>query len=1039
MDAERRLRKARRIGLALAFLAVFWAPRAGFSQSTTEGAIGGAVTDQTKAVVPGATVTAKNTATGATATAVTDANGHFTVIRLNPGSYDVEVSLSGFTPFNQGGVIVEVGRVTNMDVTISVGGQVETVSVVAQAPVINRESSDLSTNVNQTSIANLPVSARRWSNYVLSTPGAAPDGTFGLISFRGISGLLNSNTVDGGDNTQAFFAEERGRTRLSYSLSLGAVQEFQVTTSNYSAEYGRAAGGVVNAVTKSGGNTVHGEGFYFIRDNKWGAQNPFTTQTQLVNGVFTSVPIKPDDQRNQYGVSIGGPLKQNKLFYFFSFDQQKRDFPGTAQASSPSAFFAPLSAAELATLASRGVSPAAGNDGLAFIQSLTGVVPRTGDQTLLFPKIDWQITNNHALAVSYNHLRWTSPNGVQTAATVFRSPDNWGNDGVDADWVIGRFTSVLGPRVTNEIKFQWGRDYEYQNSTPALPGEPVVPGTTRSPDVVIGGTAAFEFGKANFLERNAYPDERRVQVADTATLLWNTHLVKFGMDFNRTHDTLDNLFQEGGVFNYNSRADFISDYELNTKLGGVGRFYSTFQQGVGPTAFQFATMDFAAFIQDTWHIKPNLTINWGLRYDIETMPNPQIPNPLEPRTSVFPSDKNNWGPRLGVNWDVTGKGDTILRGGYGMFYGRIINSTISNAITNTGVAAGQLSLTISPGATTPAYPNILTNASGSPSRPNIVFFGANSQNPLIHQFDLIFDQRIAANTVLSVSYVGSQGRNLPIFIDQNLNPPTVNNVYSFVGGPFDGQTLKAPLFTLPRPNANFTQMTQITSGVSTSYNALVLALNRRFTRGLQVQTSYTYSKATDNGQSSQTFTASNNVLNPYDLGLEQATSSFDIPNRFNFSAVWQPKSSSVWLDDFTIAPLLTVSSGAPFTALLSGNAPQAATVRVLTGILGSGGTNRLPSIERNTYRLPNTASLDLRVSRSFPIGKSKLEGIFEVFNLFNRINYTAANQTFYTVGGTVAAPTLVYNSATFNTMTNANNGTFSPRPREIQLGVRYTF
>jgi hypothetical protein len=320
-----------------------------------------------------------------------------------------------------------------------------------------------------------------------------------------------------------------------------------------------------------------------------------------------------------------------------------------------------------------------------------------------------------------------------------------------------------------------------------------------------------------------------------------------------------------------------------------------------------------------------------------------------------------------------------------------------------------------------------------------VFFGAGSQNPLIHQFDLIFDQRIAANTVLSVSYVGSQGRNLPIFVDQNLNPPTVNNVYSFIGGPFDGQTLTAPLFTLPRPNANFTQMTQITTGVSTSYNALVLALNRRFTRGLQVQTSYTYSKATDNGQSSQTFTASNNVLNPFDLGLEQATSSFDIPNRFNFSAVWQPKSSNVWLDDFTIAPLLTVSSGAPFTAFLSGNAPQAATVRVLTGILGSGGTNRLPSIERNTYRLPNTASLDLRVSRSFPIGKSKLEGIFEVFNLFNRINYTAASQTFYTVGGTVAAPTLVYNSATFNTMTNANNGTFSPRPREIQLGVRYTF
>jgi len=642
MDSERKLRTMRRIGLALAFLAAVAAPRAGFSQSTTEGAIGGTVTDQTKSVVPGATVTTKNSATNATATTVTDANGHFTVVRLNPGSYSVEVNLSGFTPFNQGGVIVEVGRVTNMDVTISVGGQVETVSVLAQAPVINRESSDLSTNINQTSLANLPVSARRWSNYVLSTPGAAPDGTFGLISFRGISGLLNNNTVDGGDNTQAFFAEERGRTRLSYSLSLAAVQEFQVTTSNYSAEYGRAAGGVVNAVTKSGGNTIQGEGFYYIRDNKWGAQNPFTTQAQLINGVFTVVPIKPDDQRNQYGASVGGPLKQNKLFYFFSFDQQRRDFPGTAVPNNPTNFFAPLSAAELATLATRGVSPAAANDGLAFIQSLTGVVPRTGDQTLLFPKIDWQITNDHALAVSYNHLRWNSPAGVQTGATVARGVDNWGDDGVSADWVIGRFTSVLGPRLTNEIRFQWGRDFEFQTSQPAVAGEPVVPGTNRSPDIVIGGTAPFEFGKPNILDRRSYPDERRIQVADTATLLWNTHLIKFGLDINRTHDTLDNLFNEGGVYNYNSRADFISDYELNAKLSGVGRFYSTFSQGIGPAAFKFATVDYAAFVQDTWHIQPRVTINWGLRYDLESMPSPQIPNPLEPRTNAFPTDKNNW-------------------------------------------------------------------------------------------------------------------------------------------------------------------------------------------------------------------------------------------------------------------------------------------------------------------------------------------------------------------------------------------------------------
>jgi hypothetical protein len=678
MNSEKLSRMVCRSGLALAFAALFIlaSPYSLFAQSTTEGAIGGTVMDQTKAVVPGATVTVKNLANNATAASTTDASGHFTVVRLSPGTFSVEVSLSGFAPFSTSGVIVEVGRVTNLDVTISVGGAIESVNVVAQAPVINRESTDMATNINQTSLQNLPVSARRWSNFVLSTPGAAPDGTFGLISFRGISGLLNNNTVDGGDNTQAFFAEERGRTRLSYSLSLGAVQEFQVTTSNYSAEYGRAAGGVVNAVTKSGGNTIQAEGFYYLRDNKWGGQNPFTVRPTIIDGAVVNVPIKPDDRRHQYGFSIGGPLKQNKVFYFFSFDQQKRNFPGTAVPASPLNFFAPLSAAELATLASRGVTPAQGTDGLNFIQSMTGVVERTGDQTLLFPKLDWQINDNHALAVSYNHLVWDSPAGVQTQATVQNGVDSWGNDGVKNDWVIGRFTSVLGPRLTNEVKFQWGRDFEFQTSQPAIPGEPVVPGTTRSPFISIIGTAPFSFGKPNFLERTAYPDERRVQIADTATLLWNTHLVKFGLDINRTQDTLDNLFQEGGVYNYNSRADYISDYELNVKLGRPGRFYSTFGQGIGPTAFKFSTTDYAVFIQDTWHIKPRVTINWGLRYDYEQMPDPQIANPLEARTGAFPSDKNNWGPRIGVNWDVTGKGDTIVRGGYGIFYGRIINSTI---------------------------------------------------------------------------------------------------------------------------------------------------------------------------------------------------------------------------------------------------------------------------------------------------------------------------------------------------------------------------
>jgi hypothetical protein len=1010
-----------------------------FAQSTTEGAIGGVVVDQSKGVLPGVTVNARNVATNSVATATTDESGHFTVIRLAPGTYAVDVTLAGFAPYTRSTVVVEVGRVTNLDITLGVAAQTESVNVVAETPVINRETADLSTNINQTSLNNLPVSARRWSNFVLTTPGAAPDGSFGLISFRGISGLLNNNTVDGGDNTQAFFAEERGRTRLSYSLSLAAVQEFQVTTSNYSAEYGRAAGGVVNAVTKSGANRVSGEGFYFYRDNAMGASNPFTTQAQLqADGTFATVRIKPDDRRQQYGLGIGGPIKKDKVFFFFNVDQQKRNFPGTAVPGNPTAFFAPLSAAELTTLAGRGVTAAQGADGLGFLQSLTGVVARTGDQTLVLPKIDWQVNDKNSFAISYNHLRWKSPAGVQTQATVARAVDNWGDDGVDGDWVIGRLNTVLNSKFTNEIRFQWGRDFEYQTSQPAIPGEPVAL-NGRSPDVTIGGTAAFEFGKPNFMERTAYPDERRVQIMDTATWLANTHLLKFGVDVNRTNDTLDNLFQEGGVYAYLSRADFISDYELNIKLARAARNYSTFSQGIGPSAFTFATVDYAAFVQDAWHVAPRVTLNLGLRYEYQQMPDPQIPNSLEARTASFPADKNNWGPRIGVNWDARGDGNTVLRGGYGVFYGRIINSTVSNAITNTGLATGQLSLSFGPTvAGAPVYPNILASGSATPVRPNIVFFEPDTQNPTIHQFDLIFDQKIAPNTVASVSYVGSRGRHLPVFLDQNLPAPSGTLSYSVSGGPLDGQAQVVPIFTGTRPNGNFSQMTQITYGVDTTYDALVLALNRRLTRGLQVQTNYTFSRARDNGQSSQTFTAANNVLNPQDLSLEESVSNFDVPHRFSVSAVWQPHSDNMWLDGFTVAPIITASSGAPYTGFVSGNATPAN--RIFTGILGNGGTNRIPSVGRNSFRLPYTTNVDLRIARSFSLpGRTKIEVLAEAFNLFNRINYTTVNQTFYTIGGTATAPTLTYNAATFGAFTNANSGTFAPRPREIQLGARVTF
>ena len=317
---------SKKVMLSFVCLLVLALSSVAFAQSTTTGSIGGVVNNPAKEVVAGAAVTVKNLGTNKEDTSTTDDTGRFKVPNLQPGLYSVTVSSSGFSPMTVDNVTVEIGRETTIEVALAVGPVTGTVDVTAEAPAINTVQADFSTNLNQTSINELPVNGRRWSNFAILTPGAVPDGNFGLISFRGISGLLNNSTVDGGDNNQGFFSEERGRTRSAYSISQAAIREFQVNTSNFAAEYGRSAGGVINAVTKSGTNEFHGSAFLYNRNNKWGARNPNTFMSQLVNGVSTRVAFKPEDNRYQFGGTLGGPIVKDKLFFFFSYDEQKRNF-----------------------------------------------------------------------------------------------------------------------------------------------------------------------------------------------------------------------------------------------------------------------------------------------------------------------------------------------------------------------------------------------------------------------------------------------------------------------------------------------------------------------------------------------------------------------------------------------------------------------------------------------------------------------------------------------------------------------------------------
>src|SRR5208282_1911349 len=621
-----------------------------------------------------------------------------------------------------------------------------------------------------------------------------------------------------------------------------------------------------------------------------------------------------------------------------------------------------------------------------------------------------------------------------------------------------------------------------------LPGEPVSSLTGLSPQVDInscgfsGGATptsqpcSWTIGAPYYLERPAYPNEQRYQVADTFGISKGRNLIKVGFDVSHVSDYLESYASgdQLGEFSYTYLQDFLSDYmtEANN-IGNGGACQSTnagttyqipcyndYFQTFGPLAFNVATVESAFFAQDDWHATRRLTINAGLRFDHEGLPAPVVPNPAIPQTVVFPSDHKEWAPRFGFAWDVFGNGKTALRGGYGMFYGRITNEQIYEELTLTGSANGQLSPTIFPTTGTsnstgmptpgePIYPNILAAYNASVGKPNIVYFPNDLRLPGAEEFDLVAEHQIAPNTLVSVSYIGSIGRFLPIGIDTNL-PAATSISYTVSGGPLNGQTVTEPFFAGARPNPNYQQMVMFCSCVTSHYNGLVGQFNRRISNGLQFNLSYTYASASDDGASSSAAITSNTPVNPGDLALEEGRSYLEVRHRFVGTVVWQPpyfaKSENAFargaLSGWTVSLNQVAQSGLPYTAVISGNAPSGLGATVSAGGPTGGKTStRAVFVPKNGYTLPATVNTDMRISRSFHIyERSRLELTAEAFNLFNHVDYTSAVTTAYTTGGTAAAPTLTYSTGIngFGALTAANNSVFIGA-RQLQFGAKFSF
>ncbi|HZL27553.1 MAG TPA: TonB-dependent receptor [Acidobacteriaceae bacterium] len=1137
---------------ALFCIAAIAATGMGLAQSSTQGAISGTVEDATSAVVPNAKVVIRNDGTNAEKVLTSDASGYFNAPLIEPGVYTVTVTAASFGTVTETHVTVQVGQLTTVMPRLSAGSEEQKVTVSADAATLNFQSPDFSAEVPRAAVDNVPVQNRRWSALAMTTPAVVADSSgFGLVSVRGMSTLLNNVQIDGADDNQAYFSEERGRTREGYSTSSNAVSEFEVNTGVYSAQYGRAAGGVINSVTKSGTNTLHGELFFTDLDRGWGAYDPGSVSP-------TGAPLKPKDLRKIYGGTLGGPIVKNKLFWTYTYDQLDHVFPAIAKAKQygsaatvgsfeeqPDAAtplietncnhatgylnettagtgtlaHATLDNAVCTMVARLGQATYATgvanyNSGINALLTDLGIVPRVGFQEINTPKLDWQINPKEHLSFLFHRLRWDAPGDVQTASSATYSVDAFGTDFIKLDYGVTKLTSQISSKLVNEVLYQYSRELDDEGQQPysaytlanlVAPGQTVTgaapngPGGT-IPYIGLDTSIGFNLGSPYYSYRLAYPEEWKWQADDILYYTTGNHSIRMGFDLLHNYDLLHQTPYYYGDYTYGTLPNYLTDLATKGKTGtcnttgaagtattsGVGTTdcYSSAFQDFGATQYAIATTDYAGFLQDNWKVNPRLTLELGVRYDYESLPAPTAGLTSTVGTFVpyagltnAPADKNNFGPRIGFSFDAFGDGSTVVRGGYGLYYGRILNGTVASVQFGSGSPNGQYGLasTKPTAAGAPIFPNPF--AAGSGSKPSSFYLAPNLQNPQVHEFDLQIQRQLGKGNVFEIGYLGSVGRELPNFLDVNLAPPqdvttiTVGNptVAGSGTGPLAiGTKYQVPTFgtctasaSCAYPtgyiNPNFTNITEVVSNINSNYHALIVDIQNRSIHGLEFDANYTWSHALDFNQNASSTTSTNSWLNPYAAARQNyGISQFNVGNRFVGYALYKIPNmhSSNMLkyltDGWSINDTFQIQNGLPYSANLSTsgagyNSTQALNSGTWNGITGA---TYIPAIGLNTFEVPRAIVDDLRLQKEFTIAeKYQLQLNADMYNVANKQNFstsdlstTAYNYTSSTSGASTAS--YVPNSAPgigFGSHSTSNDSGFLYTPREFQIGARLEF
>jgi len=973
--------------VAVFFIAITTAlqPARGQSESGSA-AIEGAVRDGSGAAVAGASINVRNVETGLSRSAITGANGDFNVPVLPVGHYTVKVEAKGFGPAERTEVALRVGEATTVDFSLKPAVLNEEVTVTPDPEVLDREEGATGSTINTRSIQDLPARGRNFSEYVLLTPAVMQESDRQGLVIAGQRSINSNVSIDGADFNDSLQGNQRGGNEAVFFFPQTAIREFQVVRSGVTAEVGRTNAGFVNAVTKSGTNNFHGEGFFYNRNRALTSPDAFGN--------------KLDNQQNQFGGSVGGPLKQDRAFFFLGIEQNFLHIPFLV----------------------RFLPPPSGTAVPANLAALQGEQATTNNPTALFGRVDVNLTKDNQLNLQYTYARLHGQNFNfdNNTTIVSAAAENNYDRTSSSNGFKAALVSVVSPIVVNEARFQIGTDNRLE--APNTNG----PQSTISDFGQLGGDTA----------RPRLFEARRIELADNITVISGAHHWRFGFDTNINRASQQRESNTQARWDFETRVNngaLVADGLQNYLAVRPRRYRQTFPvNGPEDLIYHGTQKELALFANDRFAIGRTLTLTAGLRWEGQWNPVPPKPNPAIPETALIPNDLNMWQPRLGLAWDVSGKSRTVVRLSAGLYDARTPANLFQRVFTDNGLTTVQIDIS-EPAAcrnsTDPnragcllrgpnaviTFPNVFTSVPANATliaKPRVFGFDPTFRNPRSFQAAGTLEHEIRSDLVLTIGYIHGSTWALQRRRDRNLFAPTIN-------------AQGTPIFSVNRPNPNIGWFSVNESTAHSTYDGMTFTVNKRWSRRYQLVANYTLSRARDDDSNERNFSREVE-LNPFDVSIENAYSKQDMRNTLSVNGLVELGRG------FTVSGIILTHAGIPFTPVIGSDQQNDTNDDNDRAIING------RVADRNVFRQPYFFDLDLRLLKTFRFGETRrLDLSVEAFNVTRNGNKNFANDAISVYGVPLAngAPSV----------TTAGQPLFAPSsarfggPRQLQLGFRFVF